>query len=388
MKNDEKAGMISADPVLWGLVLLFAGWGVVMVGSASMPLAQHTYGSAFYFLNQQCVCVILGLVLCSVMLWIPTHVWQTLAVPLLILSIGFLGLVVLVGVEVNGAKRWLALPGFRWQVSETVKWVMVLYWAACLAHVSKREQKMSRNTVQTASYPLDLLWPSLGILGVVCVLLLAEPDFGAVVVVLGTVLGMVFLAGFPMRYLFILGLGALAGLSLLAVTSPYRLLRLIAFLHPWDHPFDSGYQLTQALITYGRGGMLGLGLGLSIQKLFFLPEAHTDFIFAILAEELGFLGACILGLAYVGFLGRIFYHGMRAQQKQMFWHAYLCYGSFFYFMIQIGISIGVNLGVFPTKGLTLPFMSYGRSSLLINFLFVGLLLRVTAEISGERRLWR
>ena len=220
----------------------------------------------------------------------------------------------------------------------------------------------------------------LGLLGAVVALLLLEPDFGAVVVIAGASMAMLFLGGAPLLPFIVLMAFALAGAGVMAVWSPYRLQRLITFLDPWSDQFASGYQLTQALIAFGRGEVLGVGLGNSVQKLFYLPEAHTDFVFAIIAEELGLLGGVAFIALFAALIARILWIGQSAARKQQLFSAHVCFGVALLLAAQVFINIGVNAGLLPTKGLTLPFLSYGGSSLLVLFAMMGLILRIEVEL--------
>ncbi|MBP9722017.1 MAG: putative lipid II flippase FtsW [Gammaproteobacteria bacterium] len=371
MKNKR---ILNLDPVLTiGFTLLFI-LGLLILTSASMPMAEKTYNLPFYFFYNQMACLCVGLVILSVFLFIDTSSWQQLSTLMLYIVLFLLLTVLLLGTEVNGAKRWLSLPGLNLQVSEILKLVLVLYLADFIDNYYKEI------SVNLQILVVPLLW-----LLVAGCLLLAEPDFGATVVLVITFMGMIFVAGISLRPLLLLGVLAVILLGGLAYFSPYRLARLTTFLHPWDYAYSSGYQLTQALISYGRGDWLGLGLGGSIQKLFFLPEAHTDFIFSILAEELGLFGAIFIIFLYLLVILRILYYGVIGQKKDFIWQAFICYGAAFYFMAQSFISIGVNLGLLPTKGLTLPLMSYGRCSLLINCAFIGIVLRAIMEIKAPNR---
>lgn len=380
MKNNN---FIYIDPILSISFVFLITIGLLMLASASMPLAENTFNAPFYYFHNQALCLLIGLAILITMLFVRIELWYRVAELLLYSSLVLLFLVLLLGSEINGAKRWLSLPGFNLQISEIYKFSFVIFLAKYLNSYAKDLQ----NDIKVLVQPV--------IIAVVAsVLLLAEPDFGATVVVLLTFTGVIFLAGMPLRPLIILLGLAVIGLAALAVFTPYRFARLTSFLHPWDNAFGSGYQLTQALIAYGRGDWFGIGLGGSIQKLFFLPEAHTDFIFAILTEELGLIGALVVILLYLVLIIRIFQYGIEAQKRNLLFHSYLCYGTAFYLTAQAFISIGVNLGLLPTKGLTLPFISYGRSSLIINCMFIGLMLRSIIEMNNKsitsecKTLWR
>jgi cell division protein FtsW len=278
------------------------------------------------------------------------------------------------GEVVNGGRRWLRFAGVTFQVSELARVLVLIY----IASYAARRQDELRETFVGLIKPLLLL-------ALVAVLLLGEPDFGAATVLFATGFGMLFIAGARLRYVIVLTAVAAALFALLAVTSAYRLRRLTGFLDPWAHAYSSGFQLTQSLIAIGRGSGLGVGLGNSVQKLFYLPEAHTDFLFAVLAEELGLLGVLLtLGL-FIALLWRAMHIARLASQAGLDFQSYLATGFGLWIGIQAFINIGVNMGVLPTKGLTLPLMSYGRSSLIVTLVWVGMLLRVYHETMMERR---
>lgn len=374
MKNNK---FIYLDPLLTISITLITFIGLLILTSASMPLAEKSYGDPFYFLYKQGLSLFVGVIILVTMVFTPSSRWQQLAEPLFCLCLILLFLVLVIGEEVNGARRWLPLPGFRLQISEVFKFALILYTANFITSYGKE----IKNNIKILLLPVTYLC-------IACVLLLYEPDFGATVVVLLTFIGLLFLAGVPLYAFFSLILVALVCLVVLAVFTPYRFQRLVTFMHPWEYAYSSGYQLTQALISYGRGDWFGLGLGGSIQKLFFLPEAHTDFIFAILSEELGLVGVMTIMLLYLVVIYRTFYYGYTAAMKELEWQAFIFYGFAIYFATQTFISIGVNLGVLPTKGLTLPFLSYGRSSLIINCAFIGLILRCIVEVNNDQLIAR
>jgi cell division protein FtsW len=302
--------------------------------------------------------------------------WERLAPVLLGAAIVMLLAVLVPGLGeiVNGGRRWLRLGALNFQVSELARVLVLIY----IASYAARRQDELRETLTGLAKPLLLL-------GLVALLLLGEPDFGAATVLFATGFGMLFIAGARLRYVILLTTVAAALFALLAVSSAYRLRRLTGFLDPWANPYSSGFQLTQSLIAIGRGKWLGVGLGNSVQKLFYLPEAHTDFLFAVLAEELGLLGVLLtLGL-FVALIWRAFYIARLASQAGLDFQSYLATGFGLWIGIQAFINIGVNMGVLPTKGLTLPLMSYGRSSLIVTLVWVGMLLRVYHETMLERR---
>jgi len=345
--------------------------GLVMVGSASMAIADRASGGPLFYLYRQLAYCGVGIGLGVAVLRVPMALWERLGPYLLVLGVMLIGMVLVPGVgrEVNGSVRWLAFGPVNLQPSELMKLFMVIYLAGYL--VRREEEVRTRFS--------GFLKPGL-LLGLVGVLLLLEPDFGAVAVLSATVLGMLFLGGVRLWQFALVVLLAMGALAAVAISSPYRLERLTTFLDPWADPFNSGFQLTQALIAFGRGEWLGVGLGAGVQKLFYLPEAHTDFLFAVLAEELGLLGAlAVLGL-FTLLVWRAFAIGSRALRAGRRYSAYLALGLGLWIALQVIISVGVNTGLLPTKGLTLPLMSYGGSSLVTNCIAIALLLRVDYEL--------
>ena len=346
--------------------------GLVMVTSASINLAQSNHNFPFYFSIRQGVYIAGGLFLTLVVMIIPQRHIEKFSVSGLFTAIGLLFLVLLVGHEINGSVRWLPLGIINLQPSEIAKLLLVIYMASYL----KRRQEEVRTGWWGFIKPLIILLLVAG-------LLLAEPDFGSVVVLLCAVTGMIFLAGAGLRQYTILLLLILAGIALIAISEPYRIRRLTTYMNPWAYQFGSGYQLTQALIAFGRGSWHGAGLGESVQKLFYLPEAHTDFIFSIVAEEMGLIGCLVVLLMLFYFVFKALDIGFTAEKNGAFFSAYLAYGIGLLIAGQVLINIGVNTGLLPTKGLALPFISYGGSNLLANCLSFGLLLRIDCD---NRRL--
>jgi len=363
--------MVDIDWQLLLAVVALVSIGIAMVASASISYADHAYHDGFFFLKRHLVYSLLGAAVGFVVLQVPSRIWYQYSYPLLALSVLLLVLVLVPGVgrEVNGSSRWLAIGPLNLQVAEVVKFSMIVFMAAYL----NRHQLQMREQWQRFIPPVLIL----GLLGV---LLLLQPDFGSTVVVAGTVLVLMFLAG--VRLWLFCGLLMLGGamMAALAMTSPYRLQRLVTFLDPWADQFNTGYQLTQSLIAFGRGEWLGVGLGNSVQKLFYLPEAHTDFVFAIFAEEFGLLGVVVVVGLFVLLVARIFAAARLAVQRQDWFAAYTCFGIGVLLAGQAFINMGVTSGLLPTKGLTLPFISYGGSSLLVCCAMTGLMLRIGVEM--------
>lgn len=365
---------LDAVVVLCMLVLL--ALGAVMVASASITVAARELGDPWHYLLRQIVFIGLGLGLALAVVQIPLARWQQLALPLALAALALLALVLVPGFgrTVNGSTRWLELGAFGFQVSEAAKLAVLLYLADYA--VRRRDQLVA--TWGGFLRPLVLV-------GIGAVLLLMEPDFGAAVVLAATALAVLFLGGVPLRRFFLLATAAAAGVAALAVSSPYRMERISAFLDPWAAPFDSGFQLTQSLIAIGSGGWAGVGLGGSVQKLFYLPEGHTDFLFAIFAEEMGLIGVLAVIALYVVLVGRAFGIAGRADRAGLGFGALLAAGLGSWIALQAFINAGVNMGLLPTKGLTLPLMSYGGSSTLVMCAAVGLLLRVERETAKVTR---
>lgn len=354
--------------VLWAALMTI---GLIMVASASVAFAAVTYDDAWYFAKRHGVYLMMGLGVALFVMCLPMSIWQRYSGYLLLLTLLLLVIVLIPGIgkRVNGSQRWLSLGFISIQVSEIAKVCAVVFFASFFA---RRYQELNFGWQ-------GFLKPLL-IVGLFVVLLLLEPDFGSSVVLSGTVLAMMFIAGVRLwHFLLLIALGVSA-LAAVAVFSPYRMQRLITFLDPWADQFNSGYQLTQSLIGFGRGEWFGLGLGNSLQKLFFLPEAHTDFIFAIIAEEFGLIGAVILLGLFTALIWRIFLLSRQNLAAGRIFPALATFGIAILFSIQVFINAGVASGLLPTKGLTLPFISYGGSSLLINCLLMGFVVRARWEL--------
>lgn len=364
-------------PFLWdrwvlSLAVVLVGFGLLMVASSSMVISDQHYGYPFHYLWRQLIFLGLGVVLAVMMTRLPSAYWQRYALPLMGVGLLLLLFVLLPGIghRVNGSRRWLGFAGLSFQVSEAVKLFAIVYLASYI----------HRFHAQIQADWVGFLKPLL-LLGMMALLLLAEPDFGSVVVITLVFLALLFLSGARLWPFAVLLLLVVVLLGALAVFSPYRLARLTTFLNPWHTAYGAGYQLTQSLIAFGRGGVVGVGLGNSVQKLFYLPEAHTDFIFAVISEELGVVGAAGLLALYALLVGRIMMIAKRALQQECLFSAYFCYGVGLWISTQVLINIGVCAGILPTKGLTLPLMSYGGSSLLMYCLALGMVLRIAYETS-------
>jgi len=374
MPKRKRPGLADIDQSLLlavgGLLLL----GLIMLASSSVNFSTIKYNSPWTMFFDQSIVVVCGLGMAwAMVVYLSIEQCERYAGVLFLFSVFLLVLVLIPGIgkEVNGSRRWLVI-GF--QPSELMKLTLILFFARFIArYLSElREQ----------------LWGALKPLGFLLViggLLLMEPDYGALGVMLVVALGMLFLCGVRLWQFLIFTLLVSAAMSWLIIQAPYRLTRLLSFIDPWDDPFSTDYQLSQALIAIGRGDWWGVGLGNGIQKLAYLPDAHTDFMFAILSEELGFAGAVSVIFLFVWVLVRIFTMANQAMALQKPFAAFLAYGIGMWISIQMFINIGVNLGLLPTKGLTLPWMSYGRSSLLVMCIVLGLLLRIDYENSQPKK---
>lgn len=358
------------DVWLIGVALALLCVGLIMVVSTSVSIAEHRDMTQLYFFKRQLFSAVLGIVGAAVLTRTPLMYFEQWSTPLLFVATALLIAVLVPGLghEVNGSMRWLGFGFFTIQTSEPAKVAVVIYVAAYLV----------RHIKQVRTDFIGFIKP-IGVITLIAGLLLIEPDFGTAVVLFTTVLGMLFLAGVPYVRFFFWGLAALSALAALSMLAPYRLARLMTFMDPWSDPFNTGFQLTQALIAFGRGEWFGVGLGNSVQKLFYLPEVHTDFVFAVIAEEGGFVGCLtVIGL-FVFLIWRIFYVGGQAERANLLFAAYVTYGIGLLIGIQAFVNIGVNMGILPTKGLPLPFLSYGGNNLVVTLGAIGLVLRAGFE---------
>ena len=350
--------------------------GTVMVSSASISVADRDMGEPLFFLSRHLGGLLVGCLIALTAMLIPTEVWFRMNWVLLLGSMTLLIVVLLPGFghTVNGSTRWLDIGPLTLQSSEPARLCLLLYLASYVV----RHQRELRTSL------LGFLKPML-VVTLACVLLLAEPDFGAAVVLTVTSMGLLFVGGARLRDFALSFLVALVALSTLALSSSYRVQRLTAFLDPWADPYASGFQLTQSLIAIGRGGWFGVGLGDSVQKLFYLPEAHTDFVFAVMAEELGFVGVTLAVFLFGVIVFRAVALGPRAAALGMPFHGLVSTGLAMTLGLQALINMGVNTGLLPTKGLTLPLISYGRTSAVVTLLSLGLLLRIQHEVQLATR---
>jgi len=378
--------MLALDVSLAWSALLLLALGLVMVYSSSIAMAEasrHTGFRPWYFLLRHGLFLVVGLAAAAIAFQVPMKAWQRLAPWLFVAGAVLLVLVLIPGIgkSVNGSRRWLPLAFVNVQPSEFMKLAVVLYaasYAVRKAGFLHAEQPL-RQTLSRGFAPLFAVMVAIG------GLLLLEPDFGAFVVIVAIAFGILFLGGLDWRLF--LGLSVLLPLALgaILVAAPYRLQRLTAFLDPWSDPLGKGYQLSHSLIAFGRGEFLGVGLGASVEKLLYLPEAHTDFLLAVIAEELGFAGVLAVLALFVWLLFRSWTIGRQAARLARPFAALVAHGIGVWIGVQAFINIGVNMGVLPTKGLTLPLLSFGGSGIVANCIAIAILLRVDYE---NRRLLR
>jgi cell division protein FtsW len=372
----QPAANVSASPPLnslWLVTLTLMGFGLVIMTSASMDLGSSLANDPLYFFKRQLFFIGLGLIIMMIVLTISMRIWYRISHILLIVSAILLIAVLIpgLGTVVNGSARWIDLGFYRLQPSEMTKLFMIFYMAA---YLSRRREEVHNNWA-------GFLKP-MAILGLLVVLLYLEPDHGAIVILMATTFTMLFLAGARLHRFVLIMMVSFAGVASLAIMKPHVISRLTSFLNPWadEYVYGEGYQLTQALIAFGRGEWLGVGLGNSLQKLYFLPEAHTDFILSIVAEETGLIGVIIVLMLFAFLIGKAMGVARSAEKQGAYFVAYVAYGIAMVFATQTFINFGVNTGLLPTKGLTLPFLSYGGNSLLISCLMMGVLLRAEYEL--------
>ncbi len=362
--------VVGVDFWLMFSVVMLISIGIAMVASSSFAIAEKYNDDAFHYLNRHIVFIGLGSMFSIVILAMKMDWMQKLSRILMAVAIILLVLVLIpgIGVEINGSQRWLNLGFSRFQVVEAVKLAMIVYLAGYIV----RHKTGVQNSFSGVIKPLFLSV-------ILAALLLMQPDFGSAVLLIVITLFMVFIAGARYRDLSILGLLSASSMALIAIAEPYRVKRLISFQNPWDDPFDGGFQLVQALIAIGSGKLSGIGIGGSVQKLFYLPEAHTDFIFSVYAEEMGFIGVVVLITLYLVLITRIFAISKQAYVYGKDFASFACAGIGVWIALQAFLSMGVNLGLLPTKGLTLPFISSGGSAIMMSLLSLAIVMRVSYE---------
>ncbi|NOK31766.1 putative lipid II flippase FtsW [Corallococcus exercitus] len=373
MKTSPPAAPVRFDPILLCAVLALVALGLVMTYSASAVLAQDKLGDSLYFLKRQLSAAGLGLVAMAVAMKVGWRKLARLAYPLLLIAIVLLVAVAIpgIGTTAGGARRWIRLPGFSLQPAEIAKFAWLVYLSYSLA--KKREK--------VATFSIGFL-PHLALCGILVLLCMLQPDFGSSVLLVFMLFVLLFAAGTKLSYLVGSVLLALPLAFVAIATSPYRMKRILAFLDPWAHRHDVGYQVAESLMSIGSGGITGLGLGDGRQKLFFLPEAHTDFIFSILGEELGLIGVGLLVVLYAVVLWRGVRAALAAGET---FGTYLGLGISSIIAFQATVNMCVAMGLLPTKGLTLPFVSYGGTSLVVLMGSAGVLLSLSANTQGATR---
>jgi len=364
--------------LLWSALLLLLG-GLVMVYSASIAIAEagrFTNHQPAYYLIRHSIFLCIGLVAAAVAFQLPLTVWQKYAPMLFMIGVVLLAIVLIPGIgkEVNGARRWLPLGFANLQPSELMKLFAVLY----AADYTIRKINVMHDLKQA-------FLPMFGAMALVGILLLKEPDFGAFVVIITIAMGILFLGGLKARMFALLIVGLLIAFAIMIIVSPYRRDRIFGFMDPWADAFGRGYQLSHSLIAFGRGEIFGVGLGASVEKLFYLPEAHTDFLLAVIGEELGFVGVLTVIALFAVLVQRAFAIGRQCVQLDRLYPALVAMGIGIWLGVQSFINMGVNVGMLPTKGLTLPLMSFGGSGILANCVALAILLRVDWE---NRQLMR
>ena len=344
--------------------------GIVAVGSASVEYASQQFGGPFALVQRYGFHMALGILVAFAIYRVPMATWQRTGWIWLLFGLVLLILVLIPGIGrmVNGARRWIALGPLTLQASEFVKLFVIVYLAGYL--VRRHDEVRSRWS--------GFIKP-MAVVFLVTLFLMLEPDFGATVVTAGTAFGLVFLAGVKLGQFLLVILSCVAAMGMLVVLEPYRMKRFTAFVNPWEDQFGSGYQLVQSLIAFGRGEWFGVGLGNSVQKQFYLPEAHTDFVFAIWAEEFGAIGAMLVIGLFALLVASVLRIGRRAERKNQLFSAFVAYGIGLLISAQVFINVGVNVGLLPTKGLTLPFLSYGGSSLIVCLMLMAMVLRIDSE---------
>lgn len=359
------------DGILLCLWLALVSIGLVMVASSSVAFAAANYGDEWFFLKRHGVFLIMAFVGAGFVYFIPTKFWQRYSVPLMVLGLLILVAVLIPGLgkKVNGSQRWIDLGFFTLQASEIMKFSFLMFFASYFAKY-----------YPGSKLGLMPFLKAIAILALVVFLLLLEPDLGSTVVLSAVFFGMIFIAGIKIRYILAMLFASVALFAPLIYFSPYRLKRLISYQNPWADQFNDGYQLTQSLIAFGRGEWFGVGLGNSLQKLFYLPEAHTDFIFAVFAEEFGLLGVLVVIGIFAVLIVRILGIVRVCLRHGNIFLAYAVFGIATLFSLQLFINIGVTSGLLPTKGLTLPFISYGGNSLIVSCALMGFVMRANFEM--------
>ena len=375
MLGDGRAQSFHGDTIVLTLGATLISIGVIAIASASIEYGDFYFGNPWHHTQRHAAYLMLAITLGALAYMAPAASVQRFSPWVLFLAIALLILVMIPGIgrEVNGAQRWLPLGFITLQPSELAKLAVLLYAAGYLV---RQEEAVRHHWSGLAKL--------VAILSVVAALLLLEPDFGATVIIVGVVVGMTFLAGAKLVYVLAMLAAAALVLAFLALSAPYRMKRLTAYQDPWADPFGSGFQLVQSLIAFGQGEWWGVGLGNSVQKLFYLPEAHTDFVFSIWSEETGLIGATAMVALFVMLIARVLNIGWRVATQHRPFEAYVCFGTALMFAGQAFVNMGASSGLLPTKGLTLPFVSYGGNSLIVNCMLLGMVLRTAGSLELDR----
>ncbi len=367
LKTENPNASFDRSFIVLGLIMYMLG--LIMVASASMPVAERLFNNPFHFVIRHCIYIVLSLGMAGVALQIPIAWWHKNSSYLLGFAVLLLITVLLIGHSVNGSQRWIVIGPITVQAAEPAKLFFFCYLAAYL--VRRREQVIEH--IRGFLKPLIVF-------AILAGLLLRQPDLGTIIVMFVTTFGLLFLAGAKLwQFIGLASVGVFL-LAILAIFEPYRWRRITSFLDPWQDPFGSGYQLTQSLMAYGRGEVFGQGLGNSIQKLEYLPEAHTDFVMAVLAEELGFVGVGFVLLLSMVLVIKALLLGKKALVKEKYFEGFLAYAIGIWMCFQTAVNIGASAGIVPTKGLTMPLISYGGSSMVIMTISLVLLIRIDHEI--------
>ena len=360
----------NTDSLLVLLILSLLLVSTIIISSVTIFIAERAYHNPFYFFNRHMLHLLLAGVSFMVGYAVKPELWLRYRILLLLTALFLLVMVLIpgVGMSINGAKRWIRLPFLTLQTSDPAKLAFILFTAAYAANKSSAMLGFAQKWL-----------PVLGLLVCMDVLLLMQPDFGSSIVITGVILQMLFIAGMPILSFMMILSAAVLQATLLAVLTPYRFARIVSFLNPWLFPFSSGYQLTQSLMAIGRGGLWGVGLGNSLQKIFYLPEAHTDFIFAIFCEEIGAIGGILVLAVFLVIVLRLLNWSYYFQARQQLFYCYYFAGLCSWIGFQVVVSSGVNMGLLPTKGISMPFLSYGGTHMLTSLFAFGIAFRMIAE---------
>ncbi|MEW6997680.1 cell division protein FtsW [Colwelliaceae bacterium BS250] len=368
-ENDNDNVTLTFDRSLVIIAFTLYLIGLIMVASSSMPVAERLFDNPFHFVIRHAIYIVLSLVIAGIALQVPMQMWHKFSGWFLLLAIMSLVVVLIIGRTVNGSTRWIVIGPLTIQAAEPAKLFFFCYLSGYL--VRRREE---------ISQKIKGWIKPLGVLFLLAVLLLSQPDLGTVIVMFATTVGLLFLAGAKLWQFASVLLAGIGAVVVLIVISPYRLRRVTSFMDPWQDPFGSGYQLTQSLMAYGRGEIFGQGLGNSIQKLEYLPEAHTDFVMAVIGEEFGFFGIiCVLALCLILVIKALLL-GRRALEKEKYFEGFFAYAIGIWMSFQAAVNVGASSGLFPTKGLTMPLISYGGSSMIIMTLAIVVLIRIDHEL--------